>query len=190
MSDEIEFEGGFFEDANDIADDPFGFGNDFHTVYVTEVGDAKVTAGKDKIGMMVKFAVDEPKYQGTMVANSLGNGNWYQLPVPKPLRSQIPWDPNGEKEQRALYNLKELFGALGFAADEMGSVNGKKMIGRRMLTKIKVSRDENGFFQFRLNAPKSIPAGSDAGMGEFTSSGTSNGGKSPEELLREELENN
>lgn len=188
--DEIEIEGGFLDEAeisaNDIPDDPFGFGNDFWPVFVVEVGKAKVTANKDKIGMMVKFAVDHPKYQGSFVAKQLGNGNWYQLPVPMALRSQIPWNSEGESEQQALYKLKELYKALGFPKDEFGSVNGPKMIGRRALTKIKVSQDDKGFWQFRLNNMK--PIGEGEGMNEFAQP-SNNGGKSAAELLEEELKN-
>lgn len=187
--DEIDFEGGFLDEAginaNDIPDDPFGFGNDFHAVFVVEVGAVKVTKNKDKIGMMVKFAVDEAKYQGSFVSKGLGNGMWVQLPVPLALRSQIPWDPEGEKEQQAMYNLKELYKALGFAKDEYGSVNGKKMEGRRALAKIKVGRTDDGFWDFRLNAMK--PIGDGNGNDEFSSQTTSNPAKSAAELLEEEL---
>jgi len=188
--DEIEIEGGFLDEAeinaNDIPDDPFGFGNDFWPVYVLEVGKPKVTAKKDKIGMMVKFAVDHPKFQGSFVSKGLGNGMWVQVPVPVPLRSQIPWDNEGEKEQQVLYNLKELYKALGFAKDEFGSVNGAKMIGRRALTKIKVGKTDTGFWDFRLNNMK--PIGDGEGMNEFAQP-SNNGGKSAAELLEEELKN-
>jgi hypothetical protein len=188
--DEIDFEGGFLDEAginaNDIPDDPFGFGNDFHRVFVLEVGAVKVTKNKDKIGMMVKFAVDEAKYQGSFVSKTgLGNGMWVQLPVPLELRSQIPWNSEGEMEQQAMYNLKELYKALGFAKDEYGSVNGKKMTGRPALAKIKVKRGDSGFWEFNLNAMK--PIGDGDGASEFTSQGTSNPAKSAAELLEEEL---
>lgn len=190
--DEINIEGGFLDeagiDANDIPDDPFGFGNDFWPVFVLEVGAPKVTKNKDKIGMMVKFAVDHPKFQGSFVAKTgLGNGMWVQLPVPLALRSQIPWEPEGEMEVQAMYNLKELYKALGFAKDEYGSVNGKKMEGRRALTKIKVKRGDSGFWEFNLNAMK--PIGDGNGSSEFTSQGTSNPAKSAAEQLEEELKN-
>lgn len=199
MSDEldIDFEGGFFEEGgvnpNEIPDDPFGFGNEYWPLVVTEVGKAKVTANKDKVGMMVKFAVDHPKYSSHFVSKNLGNGNWYQLPVPVALRSQIPWDPQGEKEQQVTYNLGELFGALGFPKDQWKGVNGAKMIGKRLFAKIKVGRDDNGFWQFRLPQIKSIPEGSDSGWSEFQGDTTSNpgnsGGKTPEQLLEEEMNN-
>lgn len=190
MSDEIEIEGGFLDeagiDANDIPDDPFGFGNDYWPVYVLSVGAPKVTANKDKIGMMVKFAVDHPKYQDSFVGKTgLGNGSWVQLPVPKALRDQIPWNPDGEQEQKVLFNLKELYKALGFAKDEMGGVNAAKMLNRRALTKIKANMGDSGFWEFRLNAMKAIP--SDESMEEFVR--PANKGKTDEELLREEMEN-
>jgi len=189
--DEIDFEGGFLDEAginaNDIPDDPFGFGNDFHRVFVLEVGAVKVTKNKDKIGMMVKFAVDEAKYQGSFVSKGLGNGMWVQLPVPLALRGQIPWDPEGEKEIGAMFQLTELYKALGFAKDEYGSVNAKKMLGRALLAKIKVGRTNDGFWDFRLNALK--PIGDGNGASEFTSQGTSNPTKSAAEQLEDELKN-
>jgi hypothetical protein len=142
----IEFEGGFFGeagiDATEVPDDPFGFGNDFWPLVCIEVGQAKVTANKDKIGMMVKFAVDHPKFQGAPVGEKLGNGNWYQLPVPLALREQIPWDPEGDKEKKALYNLGELFKAMGFPKDQWKSVNGKKMV-IKLLMEIDGGADSN-----------------------------------------------
>lgn len=189
--DEIDIEGGFLDEAginaNDIPDDPFGFGNDYWPVFVLEVGAPKVTKNKDKIGMMVKFAVDHPKFQGSFVSKGLGNGMWVQLPVPLAIRSQIPWDDEGEMEAQVKFNLKELYKALGFAKDEYGSINGKKLLNRRALTKIKVSRDDSGFWQFRLNAMK--PVGDGNGTGEFNAQTTSNPGKSAAEQLEDELKN-
>jgi hypothetical protein len=196
MSDneEIEFEGGFFEEAgvdpNDVADDQFGFGNQYWPVGVIEVGAPKVTANKDKIGMMVRFAVDHPDYQGSFVSGERGLGNqWFRLPVPLAVRGQIPWDPNGADEKKALVTLKQLYIALGFGADEFKKVNGKLMVGRRALTKIKPYQDDKGFWQFRLNNMKPIGESSGDGANEFTSHGQSNGGhvKSAAEIAAEEL---
>ncbi|GHF92237.1 hypothetical protein [Streptomyces griseosporeus] len=192
MSDEneIEFEGGFFEEAdvkvNDIPDDPFGFGNDFWPIYVVEVGPAKLTANKDKVGMMVKFAIDHPRFEGSAFAEKLGNGHWYRLPVPLALRSQVPWDPNGDQEKRTLFQLKQLYSALGFKADEMPKVNGAMLVGRKMMAKIKPVQDDMGFYQFRLNSMKPYVPDSGDGASEFTKSGTSN--PSPQDLLKAELE--
>jgi hypothetical protein len=186
----IEFEGGFFGeagiDATEVPDDPFGFGNDFWPLVCIEVGQAKVTANKDKIGMMVKFAVDHPKFQGAPVGEKLGNGNWYQLPVPLALREQIPWDPEGDKEKKALYNLGELFKAMGFPKDQWKSVNGKKMVGRRISAKIKATKDDNGFWQFRLNQMKEIDGGADSNWSGGTPAGNTES-KSAADLLKEEL---
>lgn len=189
FNEEIDFESGILDDAgisaNDIPDDPFGFGNDFWPVYVVEVGAAKVTANKDKIGAMVKFAVDHPKYQGSYVSKGLGNGMWIQLPVPLAIRSQIPWNPEGEMEQKALYNLKELYKALGIPKDQFGKTKLSDLKNKRALTKIKVQMGDSGFWEFRLNAMK--PIGDGNGSDEFTQQGTSNPGKSAAELLEEEL---
>lgn len=199
MSDENEFdiEGGFFDEAginvNDIPDDPFGFGNDYWPLVVVEVGKAKVTANKDKIGMMVTFAVDHPKYQGHQVSKQLGFGNWFQLPVPKSLQGQIPWDTeNNPKDAEAVSKLKRLFKSLGFPADQMSKVNGKMMLGKRCMAKIKPTENDQGFWQFNLNNFKEIDgsAGSDGSWGnnEFAQSSTSNA-KSAAEQLEEELKN-
>lgn len=193
MSDEIEFEGGFFDEAgidvSQIADDPYGFGNDYWPVYVVEVGPVKLTANKDKLGMMVKFAVDHERFAHSPVAEKLGNGHWYQVPVPKALRNQIPWDENGQAEQLAMFKLKQLLKALGFPADQMSKANGKTMIGRHMLTKIKPVLDEMGFWKFNLNSPKPMAEGSSNGLSEFTQNGQSNAnsGKTATQLAEEEL---
>lgn len=199
MSDEneIEFEGGFFGDAGvnvaDVPDDPFGFGNEPWPLVVTEVAKPKVTGNKDKIGMMVTFAVDHPKYQGHQVSKQLGFGNWFQLPVPKPLQNQIPWDPqNNPKDMEAMVKLRRLFISLGFGVDELSGVNGEKMVGRRCMAKIFPKENEQGFWQFNLNGFKPIGEGNgNGGWGnnEFASGTTSNpgGGKSAAELLEDEM---
>jgi hypothetical protein len=181
---------GFFDDAevnlNDVPDDPFGFGNDYWTVYVREVGEPKVTNNGNRFGMMVTWAVDDPKFQSSQVAERLGYGNWVQLPVPKSLQGSVPWDVKSEEGQKCLFQLKTIFSALGFKADEMGGVGPAEMVGRRCLAKIKVSQNEGGYWQFNVYAFKPLPENSGNGSDEFTSSGTSNpGGK---DLLKSELE--
>lgn len=165
---------GFFDDAevelNDIPDDPFGFGNDFWPVYVKEVGEPKVTKNGDRIGMMVTWAVDHPKFQNSQVADRLGYGNWVQIPVPKSLQGSIPWDPKSEEGQRTLFGLKQILSALGFSADEMGKVGPNEMIGRRCLAKIKATQNEMSYWQFNVYGFKPIPKdGSAEGVNEFAS---------------------
>jgi hypothetical protein len=192
MSDEneIEFEGGFFEEAginaNEVPDDPFEFGQDFWPVYVSEATVPKLTANGDKIGFMVRFVVDHPQFEGKGVAGENGLGrHWYRLPVPLALRDRVPYDPNGDSERKALINLKDLYKALGFGADEFAKVNNKNIVGRRMLTKIKAQKNENGYWEFRLNNMK--PAGEGEGGNEFHANTTSNPGQSAEELAAAEL---
>jgi hypothetical protein len=86
-----------------------------------------------------------------------------------------------------MFQLKQLYIALGFGADEFGKVNGKLMLGRRALTKIKVSTNENGFWEFRLNNMK--PIGDGSGVNEFAqpTGNSSSGGKTAEQLAAEEL---
>lgn len=196
MNDEIgiEFDEGIFADADvnlsDVPDDPFGFGQNFWPVRVVSVGKAKVTQGGDKIGMMVKFIVDHPNYNNHWVGDpekGLGNGQWTQLPVPKKLQGQIPWDPkNNPKDMQALTNLKNFYKSLGYGVDEMARIHPQDIVGKGFLTKIKVTQDDNGFWQFRFNSPK--PFGDGNGAEEFTRAGTSNpGGKSQAELDEEAL---
>jgi hypothetical protein len=198
MSDDfdLDFEGGFFDeagvDANEIPDDQFGFGNDFWPIYVAEAGKPKVTQNGDKIGMSIRFAVDHPRYANHWVSGERGLGNqWYRLPVPLALRDRIHWDPNGEDEQKAMFQLKQLYKALGFGADEFGKVNEKLLQGRRCLAKIKPIMDDNsGYWNFRLNSMKSIPTDeSGEGMNQFAKStgNSGNSAKTAEELAAEEL---
>lgn len=168
-------------DVNDIPDDPFGFGKEFWPIYITEIKDPEVTKSGERFGMMISWAVDHPKYVGTQVATKLGNGNWFQLPVPKVLQDQVPWDPKG-KDVGVLVNLKNLLLALGFGVDEMSGVGPAKMVGRRCLAKIKAEMGDMGFWQFNLQAFKPEGENSGNGLSEFA-----NPGKSPEDLLKEEM---
>lgn len=188
------FEGGFFEEAevdvHSIPDDPFGFGNDYWPIRIIEVGDPKVTQGGDKIGMMVKWVVDHPNYHNHYVGKTgLGNGQWFQLPVPVKLRGEIPWDPQSDDAKNVTYKLGKLYEALGFPKDRWAKVNKGLLIGAGCLTKIKPVMGDSGFWEFRFNGMKPFPAeGSAQGYGEFAQPGNSNsGGKSEEELLRDEL---
>jgi hypothetical protein len=186
---EITFEGGFFDDAeidaNDVADDPFGFGNDFWPVRIIECGQPKVTNSADKIGMMIKWAVEHPKYDGHQVSKQLGLGNWMRLPVPVALRPRIPFDPKSDpKDQQVLTDLKELYKALGIPADQMNKQNERTLVGKKCLVKIKPKKNEEGFWQFNLFAYKSIPEGSPDGVTEFMPKAS---GSSDEDLLKAEL---
>lgn len=172
---------GFFDDAevevNEISEDPFGFGNDYWPVKIVEIKDPEVTKSGDKVGMMVKWAVDHPKYANHFVGvngRGLGNGNWTQIPVPKALQNQVPWDPkNDQKHAEVLINLRKLFEALGFSADEMGGIGRKEMTGRKCLAKIRVSQDDNGFWKFNLPVFQMKPLPDGDGMNEFASNGNS-----------------
>jgi hypothetical protein len=179
---------GFFDEAeinlNEIPSDPFGFGNDFHTVFVADVADPKKTANGDRFGMMVTWAIDEPAYQNTQFAEAIGYGNWMQLPVPKVLQGEIPWDPKSPEGQKVLFNLKTVLSALGFGADEMGKVGPKEMKGRRCLAKIKTSQNAEGFWQYNIYAFKALPQGSDSGMGEFAKPQSN----TPADILKDELD--
>lgn len=183
----IEFEGGFFEEAgvnlNEIPDDAFGFGNDYWAIYLVECGEPKVTKNADKVGMMVKWAVDHPAYSNNKPTQEMRQ--WIQLPVPTALQGQIPWDPRTNPEdKKVLVDLRDLYLALGFKNDEMGKVNGAKMLTRRAMAKIKPRRNADGFWEFGLFQLKAVPAG-EATNGSI-SQGQSNGGGtiSAEEALK------
>ena len=183
---------GFFDDAevevNNIPDDPFGFGNDFWPTRIIEVKDPEITKNGQRFGMMIRWAVEHPKFDGHYVSTQgLGYGNWQQLPVPKKLQGQVPWDNNSEEAVKVLFQLKELYKALGIPADQWGKVGKDDLLHKVCLSKIKVQQDENGFWQFRLTAQKPLPSGE--GMNEYARATTSNpGGLSPEELVKKELE--
>ena len=191
FNEEIEFEGGLLEEAgisaSDIPDDPFGFGNEHWPVVVLEAGPIKVTANKDKIGAMIKFGVDHPKYANHFVAQGLGNGTWYRLPVPLKLRDRIPYDPDGESEKGDNYKLGLLYGALGFPKDQWSKVTLPMLVGKRMMTKIRPVQ-ENGFWKFNLNNQKTVGNGADSGWSGNSGGGTSaSSGKSEAEKAREAL---
>ena len=186
----IDFEDGIFADAGvnvaEVPDDPFGFGNDFWPLVVVEVGKAKVTGNKDKIGMMVTFAVDHPKYQGHQVSKQLGYGNWFQLPVPKPLQGQIPFDPkNNPKDSEAMVKLKKLFVSLGFPADQLKGVKAEMLVGKRCMAKIFPKENEQGFWQFNINGFKAVDGNTDSNW-SGNGGGTSES-KSAADLLKEEM---
>lgn len=198
MSDENEielgdFEGGFFDEAginvNEVPDDQFGFGNDFWPVRIIEVTKPKVTANADKIGMTITWAVEHSKYDGHFVSTK-GMGVWVQIPVPLALRDRIPFDPkNNPKDQQVLSNLKMIYAALGFRADEMGKINGEKLMHKICMAKIKPRQNDQGFWQFNMFAHKQMGEGGGNGGSTSTPATSTPSGKSAEELLREELEN-
>lgn len=182
---------GFFEDAGvettDAPDDPYGFGNEYHRIRIMELKDPAVTKSGDKFGIMITWAVDEPKYQGSPVSKNLGYGNWQQLPVPKALQGSVPWDKNSEEGQKVLFNLRKLYEALGFKADEMKSVGPAELLYKGCLAKIKVTQNADGFWQFNPYALK--PMGSENGADEFAQPESGNKAKTADEILADELKN-
>jgi len=188
----FDFEGGLFEEAGvnvaDIPNDPFGFGNEFWPIVVLEVGPIKVTKNGDKLGQMVKFAVDHPDYATHYVGTKgLGNGTWYRLPVPLKLRDRIPYDPNGADEKKDNHKIGLLYGALGFPKDQWAKLNLSKLVGKRMMAKIKPVM-EDGYYKFNINAMKTLEEGADSGWSGNGGGGTSaSSAKSEAEKAREAL---
>lgn len=182
MSEDFAFEGGFFDEAevelNEIPDDPFGFGNDYWPIRLVEIGEPKVTQKLDKIGMTVKWAVDDPAYSDNKPTQQMRE--WVRLPVPKKFQGQIPWNPKSNPEdKKVLIDLRDLYVALGFANDEMGGVNGEKMKYRGCLSKIRPKKNSDGFWEFGLFQRKSLPSGE--GMNEFAQD------KDPKDVLADEM---
>lgn len=189
----IDFEGGIFEDAGvdvaEIPDDPFGFGNVFWPLVVVSVEKPKVTGKKDKVGMMVLFAVDHPKYAQHQVGKQLGFGNWFQLPVPVAFQGQIPWDPqNNPKDQEAMVKLRRLFVSLGFGVDELPKVKPQMLVGKRCSAKISPKENGQGFWQFNLNNFRAITEDDDTGDWAASAPASNGGGMSAEEKAKAALE--
>ncbi|MFG2268120.1 hypothetical protein [Streptomyces sp. NPDC048720] len=192
MSDEIEFEGGIFGDAgvdlNDIPDDPFDFGTAFWPIRVIGVGEAKVTGKGDKIGAMIKWAVEHPKYDGHPVSEKLGNGNWQRLPVPRALQNEIPWDPRGNPDdKKVLIDLRDLYLALGFSTDQMAGIKLSDLVGTICLAKINPKKTPEGFWQFNIFAHKPYDPNSEEAQNSQAAQNVNSGGKSAEDLAAEEL---
>lgn len=179
---------GFLDDAGvsaqDAPADPFGFGKEHWPVQVIAVDEPKVTNNGERFGMMVTWRCVHPKFANM---EKLGYGNWVQLPVPKALQGTIPWDKDSEEGKKVLFQLVKLFEALGFKKDEMGSVDGPKMVGRMALARISVKQDDEGFWKFNLFNMKPAPQdGSADGLRELAPQSTTNG--MSEEDIKKALE--
>lgn len=176
---------GFFDDAgvdlSDIPDDAFGFGNDFWRIRIVECAEPKVTSNQDKVGMMVKWAVDDPAFENNKPTQQMRQ--WIQLPVPESHQGTIPWNPKeNPADKKVLVNLRNLFVALGFKNDEMGGVDGEKMLYRGCLSKIKPKQNAEGFWEFGFFQQKPLPAeGSGDGASEFAPK------KTPAEIMDDEI---
>ena len=180
---------GFLEDAGveltDLPDDPFGFGNQHWPLRLIEIGEPAVTKSGEKFGVMLKWAVEHPMFDGTPQAEKLGNGNWIQLPVPEALQNSVPWDKESPEGKQVLFRFRQLLEALGFKADEMKSVGPKEMIQRMIYAKVSAKQNSEGFWQFNLFQMKPYTEGSDDGMQELAGGKST---KSAEDLLKEELD--
>lgn len=183
---------GIFDDAeievNDIPKDPFGFGNGYWPVTVLTVGEMKQTTNRetggpgDKIGTMITWGCNHPD---APQMESLGRGNWQQLPVPTSLRGEIPWNPKSAEAKKVIYELSNLYAALGFSKDEFGGIELTDLVGRTAMAKIFPRQNKEGFWQFNIVGLKPVPdEGDGSGMNEFA---RDNGGKSDEDLLNDEL---
>lgn len=176
--------GGFLEDAgvdlNEIPDDAFGFGNDHWPIRIVECGEVKVTANQDKVGMMIKWAVNLDAYSRNLPTQQMRQ--WIQLPVPEAYQGTIPWNPKeNPADKKVLVDLRNLFRALGFKNDEMGGIDGDKMLYRGCLSRIKPRQNADGFWEFNFYQMKADDAN---GSAETPAVSTE---KSAKELMDDEI---
>lgn len=193
---------GILDDAevtgNEIPKDPFGFGNDYWPVALIAFNRPKLAEGMDpsiakerphadisstgkQYGGMAVFRILDERYQylgsnnPNQMPGQLGFGQWFALPSPKWAREQVPFDKESQEGKQLIFNWSRLCFGMGIPVDQIGSADIPDIIGKTGLAKIRVSQDENEFWQFRVGAFKPMPKeGSPQGIGEFTKSGTSN----------------
>lgn len=177
---------GFLDDADvsaqDAPDDPFGFGKEFWPVQITEVKDRKVTKDGDKYGTQLVWECLHPDKSDI----KLGFGNWIQLPVPKPLQSEVPWDPKSQEAKKIIFDLVKLYEALGFKRDEMGGLGPDDLVNRPCLAKIFVRQNDEGFWQFNITAHKPMPE--EGWEGSTSSANGQSNGQSTDDAIRAEME--
>lgn len=209
---------GILDDAevsgNEIPKDPFGFGNDYWEVELYDVRPPKdeqgnpsqqqfadiAKSGKSYGAMFVFRVLDERfAYLGSnsenQVPGQLGAyGQWWTLPSPKWARDRVPFDKNSKEGKQLVFNWSRLCYAVGIPVDQIGAADFQDVIGKSCLAKVKVTEDDNGFWQFRCVGFKrkgGNAEGSPQGIGEFTKGGTSNpapqsGMSAMEKALQEE----
>lgn len=192
------FEGGIFEDsgieAQDAPDNPYGVDRkQFYPIQVLGFKKPKPTAKADKIGMSLIFKALPGSPEALVRMESIGYGNWYQLPVPKRLQEMgMPWDPNSEDGQKVRWFWSNLYKALGFPADQWGKIRPEDLVGKKCLAKISPSLDaETGFWKFNFPMFKEMQNDfqiTGNGNDEFAKGTSHNGGKTADELAKEELE--
>lgn len=195
---------GILDDAevsgNEIAKDPFGFGNDYWPVALIAFNRPKLSEDQDpqiaverphadisssgkQYGGMAVFRILDERYQylgannPNQMPGQLGFGQWFQLPSPKWAREQVPFDKNSPEGKQLVFNWSRLCFGMGIPLDQIGSADIPDIIGKTGLAKIFPKEDENGFWSFRVTGFKPMPKeGSPEGIGEFTKNGTSNPG--------------
>jgi hypothetical protein len=203
--------GGFFADSGvkveDVADDPFNFGNGYHIIAIKEWRQPKVSP-TGKFGSYFVFEYMEPKYEKLR-----GFGRWYQIPTPKAIQDSTGnvFDPeNNPDDMTVASNFKKLLWAVGHNVDQMNQARPKNTIGRPFLTRLKaVMNEESGYWEIRFSPQglKRMPepgteeynalmaqvsGASSEGMNEFaqpTGNSASSGGISAaERAMRDEVE--
>lgn len=183
---------GIFDDAdvdiaNDIPNDPYGFGRDRWPVEIVEVRQPDISKSGKQYGTMVKYKCIDPTYSWM---ESLGNGNWLQLPPPKYVLETAPdikWDKNSEQGKKCLFAIKQLFEGLGIPVDQWNSLEITDLVGKQCMAKIFPKQNDEGFWQFNVTGMKPMPEEGSGDMSVFAggNSTQSNSGKSAAELALE-----
>lgn len=189
---------GIFDEAgidvnSDIPSDPYGFGKDYWPVEIVKADAPDVSKGGKQYGTMLRWKCIAPQYS---YMESLGYGNWLQVPPPKHVVDTVPsleFDKSSEQGKKCIFILASLFKGLGIPTDQWNSVNIEDLLGKRCMAKIFVKQDpETGFWQFNIVGHKPMPEGDADGMSVFAGgdSAAGNSGKSAMELaLEAEMKN-
>lgn len=170
---------GILEDAGieptDVPNDPYGFGRDYWPVQIIGVKAPDVSSSGKQYGTMLKWKCLAEQYS---YMESLGGGNWLQLPPPAHVLETIPtmeWDKSGMRGKQCIFNITRLYQGLGIPADQWAKINAEDLLNMRCMAKIFVKQNDEGFWQFNVTGHKPMPpegSVAEMGMGVFAPNGS------------------
>jgi hypothetical protein len=153
-------------DVNDVPEDPFGFGKDYWPVEIVDVKPADISKSGKQYGTMIKWRCLDARFA---YMESLGYGQWTQLPAPPAEANHLGWDKDSAEGKKVIFNFIALLKAFGIPADQWGKFDTPHFKGQKCLAKIFVKQSDEGFWEFRVVAHKEMPKeGSASGLEEFT----------------------
>lgn len=177
-------------EANDVPEDPFGFGKDYWPVEIVGVRDADISKSGKQYGTMLKWKCLDPRFE---YMESLGHGGWIQLPPPPAEANHLGWSKDSAEGKKVIFNFIALLKAFSIPADQWGKFDTPDFLGQKCLAKIFVKQGDEGFWEFRVVGHKPLPPeGSVAGLGMFAQpngSGETGGLSAMERALQEEVDN-